>query len=670
MADLDSDLSNRLLRLTEAVPVSHGRLDPVHRGAVQARQRVRMAWVTPLAVLVVGAMAFALLGPGLGGLSGISAATRSGDFELTIRSAQTTYTANETIQIEASLVYDGPLPSVRIGHGGCAARGPIGFGIAEPVIGALHLSTVCDQARHSTVLERGRPLTVAFAKGAASSGGDPLLDLYTDYLMDPVLRLSPGTWHPSATAAFEAPDGPVSLTAAVEIDVTPDPSAEPAKASPFANGAITDSQTSGDFVLAMRSAKAVYAADEPIQITAALTYIGPDSSTFIGHASGARGGPLGFGIDEPVLGGLVLGPGWRQSCVGSNLNRDIALDQDFWKAASWSGDDPRAAAYHDFIVSSGLRLPEGTWHVYAVAEFSVGQDCTARPHTMRVDLEIQVRSVPSATPTAETPEATPPPDPIGQINSTWEGDYQVELRSDKRIYRESDAIGITGTFRFMGDGPADVSAFRPLMFSIREPVYDMRVNDAAIPVVLICISKQIEVGEEITAPFHKGSSMLGIQTRTVDQQRFLDDPLLKLPPGTWHVRVESHVSAPDCRPPATTVSAEIEITVLPDDAEQIPLLTWASRSQECRKNRHVGQLVLNEQSGMGINLDGTLRAIRWPYGFSAWDTPAGVLLLDELGHVVALEGQLLTLDAMDEPGWILSATCDVRGLVLVDVDHP
>src|SRR5690349_22294328 len=103
MADLDTELSKRLSQLAAAVPVSTG-LDPVHRRAVRARQQVRMAWITPLVVLVATVLAASALqiapfvpgstpqptGAPEPGVS-TSASTRTGDFALSIATARATY---------------------------------------------------------------------------------------------------------------------------------------------------------------------------------------------------------------------------------------------------------------------------------------------------------------------------------------------------------------------------------------------------------------------------------------------------------------------------------------------------------------------------------------------------------------------------------------------------
>ena len=419
MADLDTDLRNRLSRLADAVPVAPGRLDPVHRSSVAARQSLRMAWLTPLVGLVVVVVGGALLNGGYGPPGGtpITATTRSGDFELTIRSERARYEAGEPVEISASLTYHGAEPvtivhALGVGDPDAEGGGPLGFGIVEPVIGNLRLETVWLTSRNTTTLAPGASITSPFAKGTATSGSDPRIPEYTAYLEDPVLRLASGTWHPYAIADFSVGEGAdVSIRAEIEIQVVAPSNTEASGPTPFADGPVSDSDTNGDFELVIRSPKARYESGQPIEVVAALTYVGRENSATIAHALGARGSALGFGVEEPVLGDLRLKPGWDEACARTELYSDAPQDYQFWKSGSWPGDHPRAAEYHDFVFEPELRLPEGTWHVYAVAEFSI-DDCSADPIRMRVDLTIEVGAQApidvEETAPIDAPTATPP----------------------------------------------------------------------------------------------------------------------------------------------------------------------------------------------------------------------------------------------------------------------
>lgn len=192
----------------------------------------------------------------------------------------------------------------------------------------------------------------------------------------------------------------------------------------FANGPVEATTVDGPFELTIRSAKAQYGTGEPIEIEATLTYRGPSTSIEINHAQGAPyragpiGGPLGFGIEEPVVGDLVLGPSWRQSCERSTLVAGAPLSAAFAKSAAFSGSNPRADEYRALLTDPVLRLTDGVWHVYAVAEFSLG-GCGGEQHALRATIEIEVTAESSATaaPTSQPSSSIPlPATPFGQVS--------------------------------------------------------------------------------------------------------------------------------------------------------------------------------------------------------------------------------------------------------------
>ena len=172
------------------------------------------------------------------------------------------------------------------------------------------------------------------------------------------------------------------------LKIGPGPGDSSAGSTDAPNGPIEATTRAGDFELMIRSAKARYAVDEPIDVKASLVYLG-SGSVQIAHGQGARGTAVGFGIEEPVFGDLRLAPVVAESCERSTLEGGIPLEVPFAKAGGWSGDDPRAGEYQAWFQDPVLRLPAGVWHIYAVAGFSI-ETCRPDPIQMRVDLTIEV----------------------------------------------------------------------------------------------------------------------------------------------------------------------------------------------------------------------------------------------------------------------------------------
>jgi hypothetical protein len=234
--DFDVSLRRRLESLAAAVPVTHsGAVTAVVRQPVRARSTSRLALaglVPVLAVVVIGAVLASVMkvdpspgsspaGPTDAANGPIAATTRSGDFELTIRSAKSRYAVDEPIDITASLVYLGA-GSVQIAHGQGAGSTAVGFGVEEPVLGDLHLSPVVAESCERSTLDGGIPLEVPFAKAGSWSGDDPRSDEYRAWFQDPVLRLPLGVWHMYAVAGFSidtcSPD-PIEMRVDLTIEV-------------------------------------------------------------------------------------------------------------------------------------------------------------------------------------------------------------------------------------------------------------------------------------------------------------------------------------------------------------------------------------------------------------------------------------------------------------------
>lgn len=521
MAELDAELSARLSRLAAAVPVASGQLDVVHRDAVRARQQVRMAWLTPLVVLVIGVVA-------------------------------------------------------------------------------------------GSVLKVG----------------------------------------PFAPGATPQPSGPITGQTPLPKEAN---STDPSIASPTTGASATDRD--GDFELVLQADKASYRPEDPIEISASLAYLGSAETIDITTDSG---GPILFGIREPLFGDVQIGGLSLLTCETTTLVRATPLVAAFQKSGGVSNSRPDAEAVLAWIRDPVLRLPVGTWHVYA----RVAGPCLGGGPTFEVvaDLEILVTEPPG---TIEAPTRAPENGGLGNQSMSDSGAYWIEIASDHRIYRESEPISITGTFRYLGDTAVGVQGLRPLVFSVVEPVHGINMDGA---VTLECNHDRLLPGQEIHAPFHKAGGVSTLDPEYEAKLAYLQDPVFRLPPGSWHIRVSGWVSVTECGMPQERFSTEIEITVLADAAKRMDLLTESDplAVAQCRDRWTTGGLARAEGTGLGIEVEpGSVQRILWPYGFSAWDTPDGAILVNEAGQTVAQEGQRVMIDGLDEPGWFIRAGC-IRAIVLID----
>lgn len=305
MADLDTDLRNRLSRLADAVPVAPGRLDPVHQGAVATRQRIRMAWVTPLVLLVAIGLGSSLLNQGFGpGRRDPDAPRRStvvnGDFELSVDATKGAFRTGEQIDVRAALVYRGPNENVTIGYG---ALGAIVFTIPG-ILSSSSPPDVCEEL----VLERGVPLTgrISTVRGTPEA-----------------FRLPHGIYDITGQAAFRVGDcraGVAELQTMVTISVAEDEHDIPIRTVPHEGGACPLKHNSGWLVVHHETGLGVRNADGMVRgATWPYGYSAHRGADGVGVLVDAGGGLVAreeekisfggaFGMEGLIAPCLVAGP--------------------------------------------------------------------------------------------------------------------------------------------------------------------------------------------------------------------------------------------------------------------------------------------------------------------------------------------------------------------------
>jgi len=194
--------------------------------------------------------------------------------------------------------------------------------------------------------------------------------------------------------------------------------------------------TDGSFELGIRAPKTQYALDEPIDVVATLEYFGPDPSINVSSAPGL----LGFGVDQ-IDGNHRVDPGHRSSCVSSSLVRGQPVSYPFAKSGGYYPEMPDADFVRQYLnIVDGradpvLRLPAGTWRIFAVTEFAEG-GCRGPAHKLEVGITIVVAGAdvtasvePSAAPVVQLPTWSEAP-ASGACPAALMG--RVTLRGDRR----------------------------------------------------------------------------------------------------------------------------------------------------------------------------------------------------------------------------------------------
>ena len=125
----------------------------------------------------------------------------------------------------------------------------------------------------------------------------------------------------------------------------------------------------GAFLLTITTPRLVWAADQPIAISATFNYLGPGSVELAGPGPGPH---VRFGVLE-LTGDRKMEPLWLLACQHWDMT-NLPLAVPFAKAGGWSADAPDAAFYEAYFDDPEFRLPPGRWEVSAHAPFSLG-DC-------------------------------------------------------------------------------------------------------------------------------------------------------------------------------------------------------------------------------------------------------------------------------------------------------
>jgi hypothetical protein len=304
-----------------------------------------------------------------------------------------------------------------------------------------------------------------------------------------------------------------------------------------------------------------------------------------------------------------------------------------------------------------LRLPSGTWHIFAIAEFATG-DCApglaaSERYSLRAEIVVVVADDPAATPG--------PPEPTRFLNQPVYGgddigDFTMQLKAGHSTYVAGEPIDVSAWYTF-GSGMGDsimVSHFAPEMaFSISEVSGDAEVLRSLV-YDADCQEVTLTDGVERYVPLID-DHVLTIKAAawppsTADALR---EGILRLPVGRWAITVVVETSLGPCgtQGEGRRLQASIEVEVVsPGGAEApaspnfvIELRTATQPTSECPMARGGGTLALHPGAGLGVRgLWGDVSPVTWPFGYTARRGAGGAVLLDPQGRVVAREGGHVT----------------------------
>jgi hypothetical protein len=131
------------------------------------------------------------------------------------------------------------------------------------------------------------------------------------------------------------------------------------------------------FRLALTTPRTTYGTEDAIEPVATMTYLGPRPAETVFHAAY----PIGFRIEE-VGGPRLMGGGMNQPCLRTELAKGGSAVLPFAKAGS--PDDPTQGFDLAWYEDPVLRLPAGTWRIFASLDVFIG-DCGGERHQLTVE---------------------------------------------------------------------------------------------------------------------------------------------------------------------------------------------------------------------------------------------------------------------------------------------
>lgn len=171
---------------------------------------------------------------------------------------------------------------------------------------------------------------------------------------------------------------------------TAGPSASSPGSTPAADEPVVSSTTAtvpeGKFRLSIRVARGIYLADESIEVSARLAYLGPRKTVAL---SGSGVGLVVFGVKQ-LDGHLENGYASTDDCVGYTIHAGEPYRAPYDKSGGYGSLDPDRDFWKEWLSDPLLRLPTGRWQITAQASF-VRRGCGSPERRILASVVVEVR---------------------------------------------------------------------------------------------------------------------------------------------------------------------------------------------------------------------------------------------------------------------------------------
>jgi hypothetical protein len=185
-----------------------------------------------------------------------------------------------------------------------------------------------------------------------------------------------------SAVACAGPNGNSSPSTPANANAIPTAPTGPILEGTAVHGEDVDQQ----FRLSVQADQDRYRAGQLIDVSATLSYLGPNAGIVVG---GSGTGLVGFTLerDEPAV---RIDAAGTSDCRPYQMLRGIAAEHPLMKTGGFADEDPLAAFYRAYFASPELRLPAGTWTISAVANFLGSADCDGPEHGLNASVRVVV----------------------------------------------------------------------------------------------------------------------------------------------------------------------------------------------------------------------------------------------------------------------------------------
>lgn len=438
--------------------------------------------------------------------------TTGGDFHLSIGSGRREYLAGEAVEIDAELRYFGPADSIELNG---SNSGLVAFRI-EQLDGDLATGPGWDDACQGYELSMDTPLQVPFEKSGGYSHDDPNAEFYRDFFEEPELRLPPGIWRISAIAHFaigECGGEQVELTASLIVRATataasPSPTPEPT-ASP---------EPPPSPAAAARTLDCPYQTAEGRPLEVEIV----DNTGLVSSCTAWPGGNPGvpMEISNPVGDAQVLNVTWQVPCISNLMPAQLQL---------WNRD-PAARRYGQTFLLTVDRLqatgPQGCFDALAGQRVQL----TLNAPIDSADVEGQFMVSGRGTDWTET-------------EAGWFG---LDITADKSEYLANEPIDVEAKLTYQG--PSQVigvtgSGSGLIQFAIEQLDGNLYLGQGSTD---DCSSYELTSDSPLRQQYVKAHGYDAADPNAEFIRRYLEDPNVGLPAGTWRITAYSGFMVGDC----------------------------------------------------------------------------------------------------------------------------